>query len=451
MRKDKMLQSIKRRHDLRANWFKAVIPGIFLLGAVAAQTVNATPVYITNLNNLDKTGNQNGTNTSSGSTIAEFIEPLRLGISSFGTAEASGTGVILTGRTTTNSGLTIAPGGFSSGRINFGDFILSDGSGGAEFADVSVNFFRTARIRIDSVHGVDPFIIAKLEMRTRLRSLGSHSESSDLVITSGTSTFQDLSFTSATTSIALNTPFKLEFEHGIEFLSGNDTNASFSSIFGLTGTPFNLPDGVTVQSIDASIINNSLLGSSPDNPFMPVGVNDGGGFEFDAPVSADDPVFIDPVVATGYDYEIGDGDPNFASVTLPDFGDGFYDLVLFDNLGDLIDTGIELTAGDAFDFTTELFADFGIDSEGISKFGVRGIEVAAGLDPNDPAAFVTGLTFVGDGQFTGTMTPILETQTAGDTGETGGNGATVPEPSTLALFGIGCVGFGAMRRRRKAA
>src|SRR5262249_55950396 len=38
--------------------------------------------------------------------------------------------------------------------------------------------------------------------------------------------------------------------------------------------------------------------------------------------------FIDPVVAVGYEYAIGQGNPNFASVLLPDIGDGVYDVLL---------------------------------------------------------------------------------------------------------------------------
>lgn len=44
---------------------------------------------------------------------------------------------------------------------------------------------------------------------------------------------------------------------------------------------------------------------------------------------------------------------------------------------------------------------------GVDRFRVLGIESSAGLDPNNVTAFVTGLAFVTDGQFTGTMTPII--------------------------------------------
>ena len=39
--------------------------------------------------------------------------------------------------------------------------------------------------------------------------------------------------------------------------------------------------------------------------------------------------FIDPAVAIGYDYAIGAGDPDFASVLLPSVGDNHYTLHYF--------------------------------------------------------------------------------------------------------------------------
>jgi hypothetical protein len=100
-------------------------------------------------------------------------------------------------------------------------------------------------------------------------------------------------------------------------------------------------------------------------------------------------------------------------VELPDIGDGLFDLWLRDSAGDIFDTGEDIFAGDEF-----LFSSLGYDG-GVGFFRILGIEESAGLDPQDPTAFVTGLTFVGDGQFTGTMTPIT---------------TQVPLPSTLFLF-----------------
>jgi hypothetical protein len=78
---------------------------------------------------------------------------------------------------------------------------------------------------------------------------------------------------------------------------------------------------------------------------------------------------------------------------------------------------------------------------GVSNFDVLGIEESAGIDPNNPTGFLTGLTFVTDGSFTGTMTPISI------------DVAAVPEPETYAMMlaGLGLIGFAVRRRKQKAA
>jgi hypothetical protein len=152
-----------------------------------------------------------------------------------------------------------------------------------------------------------------------------------------------------------------------------------------------------------------------------------GVFEFDIlAVTAGETIFIDPLVAIGYDYAIGVGDPSFASVLLPDVGDGLFDLYLFE--------------GSTFVFSDTLTAGsvhaFGLG--GVERFRILGIEPGAGLDPSDVTAFITGLTFVNEGHFTGTMTPITA--------------QAVPEPSSLMLVAFGlpamAAGIRSARRRR---
>jgi hypothetical protein len=75
--------------------------------------------------------------------------------------------------------------------------------------------------------------------------------------------------------------------------------------------------------------------------------------------------------------------------------------------------------------------DFG--PNGVSKFKVLGIDENLGLDPNSATAFVTQVSFTGDGEFTGTMTAI-----------TG-----VPEPSTWAMMIFGFAGLGYMKYRQR--
>jgi hypothetical protein len=147
-------------------------------------------------------------------------------------------------------------------------------------------------------------------------------------------------------------------------------------------------------------------------------VDEAGVYHFDLLIGdAGETVFIDPLVAIGYEYAIGLGDPNFASVLLPDVGDGEYDL--FACGGEPIGSAF---AGVLFEFLPG----------GLGCFRVLGIEVSAGLDPTNTTAFITGLAFTSGGTFTGTMTPITVE-------------VSVPEPASLLLM---VAGLALVARRR---
>jgi hypothetical protein len=149
-------------------------------------------------------------------------------------------------------------------------------------------------------------------------------------------------------------------------------------------------------------------------------------FEFDTPVTEGAPITIDPQAAIGFIYEIGAGDPNFASVELPAVqGPNPYDLYLWN--------------GSQFVFDTTLDPDtiFNFGAGGVSEFEILGIASTVGLDPNSATDFATTLTFEGSGTFTGTMTPVIST----------------PEPSTWAMLllgfaGLGFVGYRTEKSRR---
>jgi hypothetical protein len=137
-------------------------------------------------------------------------------------------------------------------------------------------------------------------------------------------------------------------------------------------------------------------------------------------------IFVDPPVAVGYDYAIGAGNPNFRTVVLPTgIGDGKYDIYGFDTSGHRFILAKDWLGGDAFDFGTS----------GVDQFEVLGIELTANIDPSDTTAFVTGLSFVSSGDFTGSQTPITV-----DVG--------VPEPSAALLLAVGMLGLIGVRGAR---
>lgn len=138
--------------------------------------------------------------------------------------------------------------------------------------------------------------------------------------------------------------------------------------------------------------------------------------------------FIDPVVATGFSYATGAGDPNFKTVQVPsDVGDGLYEVWTWNGSAWQQAAGA-LAAGASFDFTAHGFA------AGVDRFQIRGIEAEAGVNAFDVTGFVTGLTFVADGSFTGTMQAITA--------------EAVPEPATWALWLAGAGALLTWRRRR---
>jgi hypothetical protein len=151
-------------------------------------------------------------------------------------------------------------------------------------------------------------------------------------------------------------------------------------------------------------------------------------FIFDNEVAGGEVEFYDPLVTEGYDFAIGEGNPNFASFILPNLGDGFFDLWLYDD--SITDFVFKEVVGASVPYSFE--------PSGVDRFMILGIETALGLDPNDPTAFVIGLSFVDDGRFTGSMTPLTVDVPA-----------AIPLPAGLLLLISGMAGLGLVKVRQR--
>jgi Thrombospondin type 3 repeat len=157
----------------------------------------------------------------------------------------------------------------------------------------------------------------------------------------------------------------------------------------------------------AVIQADPLPGVSPGNPIMPaLGVpQPTRGWRF---VLACNPAalclrssprrYIDPPLAVGYTFQVEAPAPNIASVYIPAplaNGDSTFQV-------EFNGQSAPLHAGEAFDFTA-------LVPGGVSTFRITGIDTSESLDPTNPAAFVTGLTFNADttSDVSVTMVPII--------------------------------------------
>ena len=148
-----------------------------------------------------------------------------------------------------------------------------------------------------------------------------------------------------------------------------------------------------------------------------------GAYQYSMTVVAGQTYFVDPTVAVGYSFTTGADDPNFASVLLP---------------------AVQ---------TAPIRRVVSLRRERAQRHGLAGIRVRLSerwcrrvqghrhrpcgrARPADTTAFITGLTFVGDGSFTGTQTPITERV------------AAVPEPGSIALLASGLLAWPLFRRHR---
>ncbi|MBP7668598.1 MAG: PEP-CTERM sorting domain-containing protein [Burkholderiaceae bacterium] len=181
-------------------------------------------------------------------------------------------------------------------------------------------------------------------------------------------------------------------------------------------------DGSNAGLWSFAVRNGDTPGSSPSNPLMPVLVE--AGYSFDFNVQANTVYFIDPLVAVGYDYQLSAADgQSFASVVVSTLaGDGIYALSIWNGSAFvLVDDQLSVNETYMFNGT-------------VTRFLIDRIEVEAGLDPANPLAFVTGVSFTQTGAVNVLQTPIT---------------VSVPEPATNALLlgGLLALGWAARRRR----
>ncbi|MGI9427739.1 MAG: thrombospondin type 3 repeat-containing protein, partial [Bythopirellula sp.] len=184
------------------------------------------------------------------------------------------------------------------------------------------------------------------------------------------------------------------------------------------------------QSTQSIIRATAMPGLLPDRPILPAPADILPGPSWrhrcgSVLIVNDTRCFVDPPVATGYTYEVEGDHPNFASVLIPaplPGGDAQFTV-------DVEGASFSLTAGQAFDFT----APFPL---GVPAFQINDIDVGENLDPSDPAAFVTGLSFVAvpavEESFT--MTPIVDDTTDSDgdgVGDSLDNCPAIPNPNQL--------------------
>jgi hypothetical protein len=209
---------------------------------------------------------------------------------------------------------------------------------------------------------------------------------------------------------------------GYAFTLGKNYSIEISLIQTKDGSSSNLAND-NLKAIARSYADFTPNASGGPVLNLPV-VLPNGAYQYNMTVVPGQIYYIDPDVAIGYDYITGTGNPNFGSLDLPEaIGDGLFDIYGFDATGQPVLLAKDWNGANVFSFA----------AGGVNHFRVLGIEINANVNPSSTTAFVTGVSFVGAGQFTGLQTPIT---------------VSVPEPSMLILMTVGLMGLGWRQRTR---
>ncbi|MBO9499989.1 MAG: PEP-CTERM sorting domain-containing protein [Novosphingobium sp.] len=187
---------------------------------------------------------------------------------------------------------------------------------------------------------------------------------------------------------------------------------------------FNSGLAFTGMLLDGMVLGD---GTSADSPLLPSDIPAEGSYSFELTPVAGQPVFIDPALASGYDYQITSGANAITAALfplLPGDADG-YTIYALGDLSTILGT---VMGGQTFTFASP-----------VQGFTLGGIDPAANVDPSDPTAFVTGLTFQNNNAVTVSQTAVSSSAPG-----------AVPEPQTWAMMilGFGLVGMLTRRRRR---
>lgn len=222
-------------------------------------------------------------------------------------------------------------------------------------------------------------------------------------------------------------------------IGGQFNGQTVTSIFLKSSESFNNNGSVVAEVRTAQEhfgVRFDTDGGTPDNPIVPVSSTPDGKNDLNLAIvnglGVDAPIWVDPIVATGFKYSLGFGAENFASLVLPTmlpFSQSEFDLS-FDYTGGSFLGSIGL--GETFDFLA-------YDVPGIKEFTLFGIDISEMVDPTDP--FVVGLTFVAGGFETVLSIEAITVNT--DSGPP----APVPLPAGLPLLLSGFGGLFLLRRR----
>lgn len=178
-------------------------------------------------------------------------------------------------------------------------------------------------------------------------------------------------------------------------------------------------------------------GETAANPLMPSEVvldpwTGAPTFVFDAEiVDPTETLWIDPPVAVGYDYGLSSESETqtFMSMVIgTDVGDGLYEVSWYDEAAGQY-MSAEVGVGEMVSF----------GDLGSYWFSVYGIEPEAQLDPEDPLAFVTGVTFREAGPVSITQSPFTQDYIA----------PQVPEAGAVAMMLAGLAVVAAYGRRAR--